>query len=70
MQAFACLEGPVAENYENEYMIISNDDFPAKDTVGSILNDDLYALTLLAPTNCDATYFVFKAVPVLQSATE
>ena len=33
VQSFACLEGPVAENYENEVKTIGNSNFPVKDTI-------------------------------------
>ena len=50
VQSFACLEGPVAKNYENESRKIGNNDFLIKEMVSSIRNDYLYALTLETPT--------------------
>ena len=50
VQSFAVLEGPVAENYENEVLTIGNDIYPIKKTIQSLVDDNLYALSLLT---CD-----------------
>ena len=68
VQTFACLEGPVAENYGNEWITIGNPTYPVKDTVQSLVDDSLYSLVLSASIDgkmkqCEC--FVFKPVPQL-----
>jgi hypothetical protein len=67
VQSFACLEGPVAENYENEKKTIGNDKFPVKAIVSSLVNDEMYSLTLRTFASGyveSCVSFVFKPTPV------
>ena len=43
-QLFASLEGPVAENYQNEMKTIGNDSFPMRATVQVLFNDHLQSM--------------------------
>ena len=44
VQTFACLEGPVTEDYANELVTIGNPEFPIKATVQELVDDSLYTL--------------------------
>ena len=46
VQSFACLEGQVAENYENKIKTIGSNQFPVRMTVQSLVDDSLYCLAL------------------------
>jgi len=69
VQSFACLEGPVAENYENEVKTIGNSNFPVKDAIQALVDDHLFGLTLKTRTASICTCFVFKPTPVLPPVT-
>ncbi len=69
VQSFACMEGPIAECYENEAKTIGNDIYPIRDTVQSALRDELFAITLALPDERDCTCFVFKPTDPLPPST-
>ena len=51
VQSFACLEGPVAENYKNEIKTIGNPEFPVKKMMQHLADDSLYTLVLSASSS-------------------
>ena len=48
VQAFACLEGPVLECYENEIITIGNPAYPTRETTQHLVDDYLFALIFVA----------------------
>ena len=46
VQTFACLEGPVSEDYANEMLTIGKPEYPIKYTIQSLVDDSLQALVL------------------------
>ena len=48
VQAFACLEGPVAECYENEIITIGNPAYPTGETVQHLVDDFMFAMVFMA----------------------
>ncbi len=70
VQEFACLEGPVAENYENKKKSIGRNDFPVRAVIQSLVDDELFALTLTAEKKEITSCFVFKPVPVVSYGKE
>ena len=63
VQSFACLEGPVAEHYENEVRTIGNPEFPIEKVVRSLINDQLYCVAISTPNAKSCACLVFKAIP-------
>jgi len=45
-QTFACLAGPVSEDYDNEVATLEKSDYPIKDTIQRLVDDSLYALVV------------------------
>ena len=41
VQTFACLEGPVSEDYANEMITIGRPEFPIRYTIQSLVDDSL-----------------------------
>ena len=70
VQSFACLEGPVAENYENEKRTIGNDKFPIRKTVQDLVDDRLYCLSVTTPNRRSCACLVIKPTPELAPVTE
>ena len=69
VQQFACLEGPVAENYENEVKTIGNPEYPIQSMIQSLADDRLHTIVITASSggevkNCAC--FVFMPVPFLR----
>ena len=48
MQAFLCLEGPVAECYENEIITLGNPAYPTRETIQHLVNNFYFALVFTA----------------------
>jgi len=46
VQTFACLEGPVSEDYANDLIIIGRKEYPVQPTIQSFVGDSLYALVI------------------------
>ena len=68
VQSFACIEGPVAEKYENKMKTIGNNQFPVQMTVQSLVDDSLYFLALTTRLRGKVelcSCFVFIPVPAL-----
>ena len=53
----------MAENYENEFRTIGNDDFLVKATVEAVLIDQLFAVTLATANKSDVACLEFKPTP-------
>ena len=72
VQSFACLEGPVAENYENEIKTIGNPEFPVKKMMQHLADDSLYTLVLSTSSServDKCSCFVFMPTPVFLPGT-
>ena len=69
VQSFACLEGPVAENYENEVKTIRSPKFPVKEAMQALVDDHLFGLTIMTQTASICSCFVFRPTPVLPPVT-
>ena len=68
MQSFACLEGPVAENYENKIKITGSNQFPVQMAIQSLVDDSLHCLALTTRLRGKVklcSCLVFNAVPAL-----
>ena len=68
VQSFACLEIPVAKNYQNKKKTIGNPDFPLWYMMESFCDDSLCGLALMLGTAISVTtylYFIFKPTPVV-----
>ena len=46
VQQFACLEGPVAENYKNEVKTIGNPEYPIQSMIQSLTDDRLHTIVI------------------------
>ena len=75
VQTFACLEGPVSEDYANEIVTIGKPEYPIRDTVQRLVDDSLYALVATATditqdlvTACSC--FVFMPAPTPPPGTQ
>ena len=73
VQTFACLEGPVCENYENEKITIANKEYPIQQTtIQALVDDHLYALVVKV---CDGSTlvkcecYVFSTTPLPPAGT-
>jgi hypothetical protein len=75
VQTFACLEGPVSEDYANEVATIGKPNYPIKDTIQRLVDDSLYTLVaterdsstdLVTACSC----FVFQPVPTPPPGTK
>ena len=68
--SFACLEGPVAENYENKKRTIGNPNYPIRQTVQDLYDDRLYCLSLTTPDRLSCACLVVKPVPEVAATRE
>ena len=67
VQQFACLEGPVAENHQNELVTIGDPAYPIKSTIQHLVDDHLHAISITASAGGQVTKcacFVFLPVPL------
>jgi len=46
VQTFACLEGPVLEDYANELVTIGSPQYPIKYTIQQLVDDSMHTLVL------------------------
>ena len=74
MQAFACLEGPVLECYENEIITIGNPAYPTRETTQHLVDDYLFALIFVAEKNgrrmCSCSIFMPIPTPAQLTSRE
>ena len=74
VQAFACLEGPVLECYENEIITIGNPAYPTRDTIQHLVDDFFFALVFLAENDgeriCACTIFMPIPTPAQLTSRE
>ena len=67
MQAFCCLEGPVAESYDNEIIMIGNPAYLTRETIQHLADDYLFVLIFTAKKGskhiCACSMFLPVATP-------
>ena len=70
VQTFACLEGPVCENYDNEKITIANPNYPIQQTIQQLVDDRMYSLVIEA---CEfgsvkiCECYIFTPTPMLNA---
>ena len=75
-QAFAVLEGPVAENYDNEKLTFFNPAYPTGEYLMRLMDDSLQALIFVVGRSSpdglplDCAVAIFLPIPMLDSCTE
>jgi len=70
VQTFACLEGPVCENYENKKITIANPNYPIQQTIQQLVDDSMYTLVIKASEygcvqRCEC--YVFTRTPTMNA---
>jgi len=75
MQPFACLEGPVSEEYDNALVTINKPECPIQPTTQSLVNKAIYNL-IISEKNGEqvnvkvCASFVFISTPIIQPGIE